>query len=171
MKDKEFQAQNLLASILTSGIGGKTSKVAFAPTTSSTAYTAEDNIGGIISLADLVDGKSHTGIIESISLWALNNAAPNLYIDFWDASPSGTYTNDAAQVIAGDQLKWMGMVEIATTDWKSTGVVARCSAKVIGLGIKAGTTDSTIYMTIQDKTGVTFGSAAGLFGYIVVLKD
>lgn len=151
-------------------IGGYTSKIAFAPTTSATAYTANDNIGGIITLSNALRTITSTGIIESISVWALNNAAPNLYIDFWDASPSGTYTNDAAQIIAGDQLKWMGMAEILTTDWKQTGVISRCSIVPPRFGIKANSSIS-IYMTIQDKTGITLGSTAGLFGYITILQD
>lgn len=151
-------------------VGGNTSKIAFSPTVSATAYTANDNVGGIITLTNILRTSGGTAILESISLWALGNAAPNLYIDFWDASPSGTYTNDAAQVIAGDQAKWMGMVEVGAGDWKQTGVISRCSINPVKFGLK-GNASANIYMTIQDKTGVTFGSAAGLFGYVTALQD
>lgn len=150
--------------------GGFTSKISFAPTTSATAYTANDNIGGIITLTNLLRTSGGTGILDSVSIWLLNNAAPNLYIDFWNAAPSGTYTNDAAQVIAGDQLKWLGMIEISETDWKQTGVVSRVTANPPKFGIK-GNASADIYMTIQDKTGVTLGSTAGLFGTVTLLQD
>lgn len=150
--------------------GGFTSKVLFAPTTSAGAYTANDNIGGIISLEDALRTSAGTGLIDSISLWALANQAPNLYIDFWNASPLGTYTNDSAQVIAGDQAKWLGMVEIAAADWKSTGVINRVSTRPTNFGVTAAT-GTTIYMTIQDKTGITLGSTAGLFGSVTFLQD
>lgn len=156
---------------LTSGnVGGFTSKVAFAPTTSATAYTANDNIGGIITLTSLLRTSGGSGLLDTVSVWLLNNAAPNLYIDFWDASPSGTYTNDAAQVIAGDQLKWLGMVEVAVSDWKQTGVISRCTVNPPKFGVK-GNGSANIFMTIQDKTGVTLGSTAGMFGYVTCLQD
>lgn len=156
---------------LTSGnTGGFTSKIAFSPATSATAYTANDNIGGIITLTSLLRTSGGTALLDTISIWLLGNAVPNLYIDFWDASPSGTYTNDAAQVIAGDQLKWLGMVEIAVSDWKQTGVISRCTINPPKFGLK-GNASANIYMTIQDKTGVTLGSTAGLFGYVTCLQD
>lgn len=155
---------------VTGNTGGFTAKLAFAPTTSAGAYTANDNIGGIITLANALRTSGGTAIIDSISLWALANQKPNLYIDFWDASPSGTYTNDAAQVIAGDQLKWLGMAEVAVGDWKDTGVISRCSIRPTNFGIK-GNASTSIYMTIQDKTGITLGSTAGLFGYVTLLQD
>src|SRR3990167_2130961 len=156
---------------LTSGnTGGFTSKIAFSPATSATAYTANDNIGGIITLTSLLRTSGGTALLDTISLWLLGNAVPNLYIDFWDASPSGTYTNDVAQVIAGDQLKWLGMAEVAVTDWKQTGVISRCTINPPKLGFK-GNASANIFMTIQDKTGVTLGSTAGLFGYVTALQD
>lgn len=170
-EDSQKLIQKIMNMTIQSGnMGGFTSKVAFAPTTSAGAYTANDNIGGIITLTSAYRTEASTGILESISLWALGNAAPNLYIDFWDASPSGTYTNDAAQVIAGDQLKWLGTAEIAVSDWKQTGVISRCSVVPARFGLKANNSTS-LYMTIQDKTGVTLGSAAGLFGYVTILQD
>lgn len=156
---------------VTGNTGGFTAKLAFAPTTSSGAYTANDNIGGIITLGSALRTSGGTAIIDSISLWALANQKPNLYIDFWDASPSaGTYTNDSAQVIAGDQLKWLGMAEVAVADWKDTGVISRCSIRPTNFGIK-GNASTSIYMTIQDKTGITLGSTTGLFGYVTLLQD
>lgn len=150
--------------------GGNTSKIAFAPATSATAYTANDNVGGIITLTNLLRTSGGTGLIDTVSVWLLNNAQPNLYIDFWDASPSGTYTNDAAQVIAGDQLKWLGTVEIAVSDWKQTGVISRCTVNPPKFGVK-GNGSANIFMTIQDKTGVTLGSTAGMFGHVTCLQD
>lgn len=151
--------------------GGFTTKVYFSPTTSATAYAANDNIGGIITLTEAFRTNASTGVLESISLWLLNNATPNLYIDFWDASPTaGTYTNDSAQVIAGDQSKWLGFAEIVVADWKQTGVISRCSIVPSRIGIKASSSKN-MYMTIQDKTGITLGSASGMFGYVTILQD
>jgi hypothetical protein len=157
---------------LTSGnVGGFTSKVSFSPTTSATAYATNDNIGGVITLTNLLRTSGGTALLDTVSIWLLNNAAPNLYIDFWDATPTaGTYTNDVAQIIAGDQAKWMGNIEITTSDWKQTGVISRCSVNPPKFCLK-GNGSANIFMTIQDKTGVTLGSTAGMFGYVTALQD
>lgn len=151
-------------------IGGNTEKLSIDVTTSVGAYAANDNIGGIITLTNFLRVSGGTGILQSLQLWALANQKPNLYIDFWDASPSGTYTNDAAQVIAGDHAKHLGFVEIAAADWKDTGVISRTAFTSIGIVLK-GNASRNIYMTIQDKTGVTFGSVAGLFIKASILQD
>lgn len=157
---------------ISSGInsGGFSEKLSIAVTTSTTAYSANDNIGGIQTLTNFLRTSGGTGIVNGISLWALANQKPNLYIDFWDISPSGTYTNDIAQVISGDQASWLGHVEIGAGDWKDTGTISRVSKTGLGVIVK-GNASRNIYMTIQDKTGVTFGSAAGLFYKIGMLQD
>jgi hypothetical protein len=152
-------------------IGGNTEKLAIAITTSSTAYSANDNIGGVITLSNFLRVSGGTGVLQGIQLWALANQKPNLYIDFWDASPgTGTYTNDSAQVIAGDHAAHLGFIEIAAADWKDTGTISRTALTSIGMVLK-GNASRNIYMTIQDKTGVTFGSVAGLFAKVSILQD
>lgn len=151
-------------------IGGNTEKLAVGVVTSATAYTANDNIGGILTLGNFLRVAGGTGILQGIQLWALANQKPNLYIDFWDAAPLGTYTNDLAQVIAGDHVKHLGFIEIAASDWKDTGVISRVALTGIGMVLK-GSASRDIYMTIQDKTGVTFGSVAGLFIKVGILQD
>jgi len=161
---------NCLAFKISGNTGGFTDKIAITPTTSAGAYTANDNIGGIITLTNALRVSGGTGILHNIDLWALNNQKPNLYIDLWDASPRGTYTNDTGQVIAGDHDKHLGFIEIEAADWKDTGVISRVSKTNLGLILK-GVSSKDIYMTIQDKTGANFGSAAGLFGNVGILQD
>lgn len=153
-----------------SNVGGYSNRIKGGITTSSTAYTANDNIGGIITLTNILRTSGGTGIISDVSFWALANQKPNLYLDFWDASPSGTFTNDSAQIIAGDQIKHLAFIEISTGEWKDTGVIARCNVAPIGKILK-GNNSRSVFMTIQDKTGVTFGSTAGLFYNIGILQD
>lgn len=157
----------------TAGIntGGFTEKLSLSITTSATAYTANDNIGGIQTLSNILRTSGGTAILNGISLWALGNQKPNLYIDFFDASPSnGTYTNDAAQIISGDHAAWLGRLEVAAADWQDTGVISRCTKTGLGIILK-GNASRNIYMTIQDKTGVTFSSTAGLFIKVGALQD
>ena len=152
-------------------IGGNTEKLTGNVTTSTTAYTANDNIGGVQSLTNILRVSGGTGILEDLHFWAIANQKPNLYIDFWNVTPSnGTYTNDAAQVIAGDQAAWLGSVNIAVADWIDTGTISRVSKTGLAITLK-GSGSRNIFMTIQDKTGVTFGGVAGLFYKVGNLQD
>lgn len=151
-------------------VGGNSDKISISVTTSSTAYTANDNIGGILTVTNALRVSGGTAIIQELDFWALANQKPNLYVDFWDASPSGTYTNDAAQIIAGDQSKWLGNIQVNVSDWLDTGVISRVSLRGLSLVVK-GNASKDIYMTIQDKTGVTFSSVSGLFAKIGLLQD
>lgn len=150
--------------------GGFSEKLSLSVTTSSTAYAANDNIGGIQTLTNLLRTSGGTGILHELSFWTLANQKPNLLIDFWDASPSGTYTNDAPQVVVGDHGKWLGSAEISVSDWKDTGVVSRATKSSIGIILK-GNASRNIFMTIQDKTGITLGSTSGMFYKVGVLQD
>lgn len=152
-------------------VGGNTEKINFSVTTSATAYTANDNIGGVITLTDILRINGGTGVIEDIDLWCLANQKPNLYIDLWLESPkNGTYLNDNPQIITGDQFLWLGHIEVSSSDWKDTGVISRCSLRGLGLVVK-GKTDKNLYLTLQDKTGVNFGSTSGMYGKISILQD
>jgi hypothetical protein len=152
-------------------VGGNSDKLSFTiTTTNGTAYTANDNMGGIVTLTSLLRVSGGTEVLEDIILWSKENQKPNLYIDFWNASPSGTYTNDAAQVIAGDDAKWLGMVEVSVSDWLDTGTISRATLRGLSILLK-GSGSTSIYMTIQTKTAITYTSVSGMVVKVGVLQD
>lgn len=150
---------------LTEGnVGGFTSVVSQAVLTSTSAYAANDNIGGIQTINNAFRSNSgtSTAIIQSLSIWDPDGQAAPLVVDFWMSSPTnGTYTNDATQDITGDQGVWLGSVSISTGDYLELGTVFR--ATITGIGIPAvGASGSSIYATIYTTGTPTYSGSLQL---------
>jgi len=128
-------------------MGGKTDKISNTITTSSgVAYTSGDNVGGIITITDALLKVDGTAILFDVEVWDKDDQKAPLTIDYWNASPSGTYTDNAAQVIAGDFAKWLGRVDVVEEDYETTGAVATAIIRNIGLTVKgSGSSQYTIY--------------------------
>lgn len=152
-------------------VGGDSDKISNTiVTTNGSAYTAEDNIGGINTITNALRTSGGTEVLIDVLIWDKDDQKAALQIDYWDASPSGTYTNDAGQVIAGDSAKWLGTVEIAAGDYKTTGAVAKASIKNIGLVLK-GDASRDIFFTIKTTETPTYTSTSGLIVSHGLLQD
>ncbi len=152
-------------------MGGDTDKISNTiVTTNGSAYTAEDNVGGINTITDALRVSGGTEILMDLEVWDKDDQKAALQFDYWDASPSGTYTNDAGQVIAGDSAKWLGTVEVAATDYKTTGAVGKASLKNLGLSLK-GNASANIFFTIKTTGTPTYTSTSGLIVKHGLLQD
>lgn len=152
-------------------VGGKTSKVQVTPTVSNAvAYTALDNVGGIMTIALALRTNNGTGILQDLTIWDKDNQKAAYTIDIWNASPSGTYTDNAAEVIAGDQAKYLGTILVAAGDYTTTGAVARANIKGIGMALLGASTTS-LFATVQTTGTPTFTSTSGLVFSFGILQD
>ena len=152
-------------------VGGNTVlRTSNITTSNGVAYAAGDNIGGIQTLTNFLRVAGLTGVLQSIVLWSKENQKPNLYIDFWSASPAGTFTDNSPQIIAGDESTHLGRVEIAASDWLDTGVISVAKATSIGLIIDTESSRN-VYMTIQTQTAITYTSTSGLIVKSGILQD
>jgi hypothetical protein len=139
-------------------------------TTNGSAYASGDNIGGILTISNALITSGGTAFINTIELWDVAAQSAAITIDFWDASPSGTYTNDAAQVIAGDQGKWLGSYSIASGDYVATGAVSRVTAKGLNIPI-AGNASTNIFATLVTTGTPTYTSASGLVLKLGIIQN
>lgn len=152
-------------------MGGNSDKITNTiTTTNASAYTAEDNIGGINTIANVLRVSGGTEILMDILIWDKDDQKAALQIDYWDASPSGTYTNDAGQVIVGDSAKWLGTVEVVAGDYKTTGAVAKAVLTNLGVVLK-GNGSRNIFFTIKTTDTPTYTSTSGLVVKHGVLQD
>lgn len=152
-------------------IGGKATRVSVTPTISASPdYSSGDNVGGIQSIPLVVRTSSGTATLFEIEIWdkAAQNSA--FIIDFWDASPSGTYTDNSAEVIAGDDGKYLGSVFVSSADWVTTGAVSRCSIKGIGLLVKPST-GTTVYATVLTTSVPNQASTSDLIFKYSFIQD
>lgn len=152
-------------------VGGNTAIIRNTITTSTTAYSANDNIGAINTMSGALRISGGTGIIQDLELWDKNAQNVAMYIDYWQSSPSnGTYTDNAAEVIAGDHATHLGTITIGTGDWVTRGAVSRAYISGIGLGIKA-TSGTSIYFTIYTIGAPTYTTTSGLETKHTILQD
>ncbi|MCH8244728.1 hypothetical protein IIB97_02485 [Patescibacteria group bacterium] len=105
-------------------------------TSDAAVYDHGDNIGGIITMTDALRVTGGTALLHDIAIWDKDKQNAVLEIDYWSESPSGTYTDNAAQVIAGDEAKHLGTIEIAAGDYKETGAVSKLSSRNLGITLK-----------------------------------
>ncbi len=152
-------------------IGGVSTRISVTPTISASPdYSSGDNVGGIQSIPLAVRTSSGTATLFQLDIWdkAAQNSA--FIIDFWDASPSGTYTDNAAEVIAGDDGKYLGSVYVSSADWVTTGAVSRCSIKGIGLLVKPST-GTTVYATVLTTSVPNQASTSDLIFKYSFIQD
>jgi hypothetical protein len=106
--------------------------------------------------------------LEDITIWDKDNQNAVFEIDFWNASPSGTYTDNSAQVSAGDHAKYLGTVKISAADYSTTGAISRVNIKTINMLIKASGS-ANIFATVKTTGTPTYTTTSALvfsFGFL-----
>lgn len=153
-------SDTLNTNVLDGNIGGFTSIVSQAVLTSTTAYSANDNIGGVQTINNAFRNNSGTAtaIIQSVSIWDPDGQGAPLVIDFWMSTPTnGTYTNNSTQDCTGDQSVWLGSVTVSSGDYLELGTQFR--ATISGVGIPAvGASGSSIFATIYTTGTPTYSN-------------
>lgn len=81
--------------------GGRAHVVRVAPTVTAGGYTADDCMGGEMTVTDAARWSGGSGILTGITMVAEDNdadgwAANNVEVLIFDSNPAGTYTDNAA---------------------------------------------------------------------------
>lgn len=155
----------------TMNVGGFSTRVSVTPVISASPdYSSGDNVGAIQTVASAVRSSGGTAMLTEIEIWdkAAQNSA--FVIDFWDASPSGTYTDNSAEVIAGDDGKYLGSVFVSSADWVTTGAVSRCSIKGLGLILKPAS-GTSVYATVLTTSVPNQASTSDLIFKYSLIQD
>lgn len=151
-------------------VGGFTALSSSTITTSASPdYSSGDNVGGIITLTLSSRSSGGTGVISDLVIWDKDAQVPDLVIDYYDASPAGTYTDNSAQVMAGDHGVWLGRVKIYAADWETTGAISTVSIPVaIAFKTVGGT---SLYFTIKTKSAINASSTSEFVVKHKLLQD
>ncbi len=128
-------------------VGGFTTKIYTTITTSTVTYTAGDNLGGIITVTNALRTTAGTGALTDLQIWSTETQSLACTVDIWSASPSGSFVNNTAQVITGDQAVWLGSVTFAASDYITTGTIVRAHLKNLNIPI-SGQAARSIFLTI-----------------------
>jgi hypothetical protein len=109
-----------------------TKTVAVTPVISTSIYTSGDQIGGIMTIPDVIRQESNTGIGENIlaEITILDGDKQDAAIDVWffKVSPTVTSTDNAAFAMtrANQQLQCIGSVSLGVTS--TTGAYSDAAA-------------------------------------------
>lgn len=145
--------------------GGFISKSSTTLATTTGSYAAEENVGGINTVTLVARSSGAYTTLSSIDLWDLSNQKATIEIHLWDASPSGTFTDNAAEVVAGDQAKYLGHILIGGSDYTTTGAVAVATINNINKLIKTNASTS-IFATVKViSNAATYASNAILINW------
>lgn len=159
------------------GMHGETQMVSI-PTSIGAGYASGDNIGGIGTISAMCRYDQGVVNLTDVSIWSEDNQVFTGCIDFWCISPSGTYTDNAAQVMTGDEAFWLNSIQFSNADFRGTGVGAAAiqrMTKNLSTGMKlqnlSGGQDIYFTVCIVPATGSpnpNWTSVSGLhvtFGY------
>lgn len=163
---------NLINSTFTSGInvGGFTKKVSNPVTTNTVTYNSGDNMGGILTFTNAIRTSSSTGIVNDWHFYSTETQTFTAVIDLWAASPTGTFTNNSAQVL-NDPTNWLGSFSVGASDWVTTGTVATASLKGLSISVYAAT-GTNIFGTIKLTSAVAYtASTTGGYSKIGIMQD
>jgi hypothetical protein len=133
-------------------------------TTTGTAYTSGDVVGGLLSFKP-GSGKDGNGEIRSLALSDDTNQSAALTLLFFKSLPAGTYTDNGAFAWGtGDVNLFIGSIAILTTDYttfNSKGVV--CFPTQLGVQWKIPT-DPTGTPNIPILYGVLVTTSTPTYG-------
>lgn len=149
---------------------GKAVKVALVVSTSP-AYTAGDDVGGLITIANAVRVSAGVSILASIQLLDRANQKPTGAIYIFDANPgSATITDNAAFVFSTDDLKVVAQIPVSTSDWVTTNSKASANLSALAREVQAasGTTLYAVFVTTSTPTFAATTDMQAIFGFVYV---
>jgi hypothetical protein len=109
-------------------VGGNAVTITQIPGVSTTAYSAGDCVGGLMTFAGLARTAGGSGFVQQVTVNCRTAQTGALDLVLFKANPTGsTFTDNAALAVSsGDFDKVMGVVHI--TDWTSVGAGSTAQA-------------------------------------------
>jgi len=128
------------------------------------AYTAGDAVGALLT----IDAPSpvSTGdagpqaLVNSLVLIDTENKKPALDVLFFDQAPTDPGDNAAFAPSAADAAKLVGMISIATTDWKTFGSRAFVSLGALAKSMQYS--GHTLYALVVIQSTPTYSGSSAL---------
>ena len=122
--------------------------VIVTPTIAGASFSINDFVGGKLTLANAVRISGGTGELNTLAIVDVSKQNVPLSIFIFGADLAGTYVSNAAESItAVDWLKWLGTIDILSSDYKSMANASVISLGGIGMKVKA-TTGTSLYALI-----------------------
>lgn len=130
-------------------VGHWSDLIVVTPAIAAAAFSANDVVGGKLTLAGSVRVAAGKGKITGLKLVDKSKQNADLLIFIFGADLAGTYADNSAEAVtAADWLKWIGTIKILSTDYEQMA-----NASLVDLGFEmdveaaAGTTLYALIVT------------------------
>lgn len=140
-------------------VGSWSDLIVVTPAIAAAAFSANDIVGGKLTLPGAVRVAAGKGKITGLKLVDTSKQNADLLVFIFGADLAGSYAdNDAEAVTAADWLKWIGTIKILSTDYEE---MANASLVDLGfeLDVKAAA-GTTLYALIVTTGTPTYGANA-----------
>lgn len=128
------------------------------------AYTAGDVLADTQVLSGALLEKNKAMNLVSLTLIDEDDQGAAFDVYFFDANVSLGTENGAPNISDASGRSCLGVVPVATGDWKDLGGVRIATFKSIGLVLKPATDTNDIYVGLVNGAGTPTYTAAGLRG-------
>lgn len=140
-------------------VGGNTSIVSVVPVVSLVTYSANDVVGGKITLTDAFRKNGGSGILQSFALHNLTLQTIGMSVFLFHDDPSnGTYTDNSALDIDDlDLFNCLGWVELTPSNYKELSDNCVACTRNLGLPIyNSGGTNTNLWIIIRTEGASKF---------------
>jgi hypothetical protein len=149
---------------------GGTSQVQVVPTVSTSAYTAGNVVGGLLTFTNAVAGTVLSGVLTSVAVTVRGTQTAGFKLYLFSASPAGTFTDRTAPAIASaDAPLLLDVVTLGAADSGLGANVTTYNTDAISRSlVLAGTSLFGVLIT----TGTpTFGTTTAVAVTVSILRD
>jgi hypothetical protein len=137
--------------------------VEVSPTVDTAVYAANDNIGGKLTLSNVVPVGGQAAILDQVVLRDASNQKPVLEILIFDANPTAaTLTDNAAIVPSTDISKIVARLSVVAGDWATVGSMGFATLKNLGVYVKPAAGGTTLYAALMAVATPDFVAATDL---------
>jgi hypothetical protein len=156
-------------------VGGNTLPVIVTPTITAGAYTANDIVGGKLTIANAARKSGGSGIIQSITVIDKGHkttvpSGVELGFYFFSADVAGAYAdNDAEAISAVDSLLNIGYAIVLADSYKT--MTNYCIATVTNIGLPFLCATTSLYCIVRTPGAVTYASTSDLQFRFGILRD
>jgi hypothetical protein len=151
-------------------VGGNSTTITPTATVStSPAYTAGDDVGGLLTLTSALRAAGHNVVLQNIMILDRANQKPTGSIFIFNGNPAAaTITDNAAFVFSTDDLKVLARIPVTSSDWVTFNSKALCDLGNLGrvLTPASGTTLYAVFVTDSTPTFVATTDLQIQFGLL-----
>jgi len=140
------------------------------PTITTSAYTAKDAVGGLLTFTDAGRGVHGSGVVHAVTIIDKDAESAELVLVLFNQSFTPTADNAAFDPSDADLAKCIGKVKVAATDYQAFNDNGIGQVRNVGLPFQA-VADGNLYGQLMCTGTPTYTGTSDLIVMIHVLQD